>query len=95
MDDFSDNDIKVLIKITLRTQTNNIIKICLPFNKHFCPETILTPNTPVLIPIFNTLELVAHTQTDKEKAIINIEPLLPFLNHEHYLNVQTYLLDQP
>lgn len=37
MNDFNDEDIKILIKITLRTQTINPIKILLPFHKKFCP----------------------------------------------------------
>ena len=72
MDDFTEEDIKVLINITLRTQTDNQIHIALPFHKKFCPETIITPNAPLFIPIFNTLELTAKVQNATEKATIHL-----------------------
>jgi hypothetical protein len=92
--EFSDSDIQVLLKVTLLTPTSKKIRVVIPFIKKFCPQVELFPNVPTYLPLFHTLQLEALGDST-EGATIDLSPLIPNPNHEHYINVQTYSSTEP
>lgn len=53
--EINDEDIQVLMKITLLTTTNKKIKLVIPYLKKFCPTVQLLENVATFIPLFHTL----------------------------------------
>lgn len=88
--DINDEDIQVLMKITLLTPTNKKITAVIPYLKKFCPKIELLENVPTFVPLFHTLQLDTFSETQQESAVIDLSLLIENPNHEHYVNVQTY-----
>jgi|688.fasta_scaffold988261_1 hypothetical protein len=79
--EINDEDIQVLMKITLLTPTNKKIKVVIPYLKKFCPTVQLLENVATFIPLFNTLEFTASFESQQEKATIDLSPLIENPNH--------------
>jgi hypothetical protein len=91
----NDEDIQVLMKLTLLTPTNKKIRAIIPYLKKFCPKVELNESVPIYIPLFHTLLLEATLDGQQEAANIDLSQLILMPNHEHYLNVQTYSSSSP
>lgn len=63
--DIPDEDIQVLMKLTLLTSTNNPIHAVIPYLKKFCPKVQLKQNAPIFIPLFHTLLLSAGAEVQQ------------------------------
>jgi hypothetical protein len=57
----NDEDIQVLMKITLLTPTNKKLKAIIPYLKKFCPKVDLLENVATFIPLFHTLQIDASS----------------------------------
>lgn len=93
--DIPDEDIQVLMKLTLLTPTNKPIHAVIPYLKKFCPKLTLKENTSIFIPLFHTLILYVGGSSQEETATMDLSPLIDHPTHEHYLNVQTYSTSPP
>lgn len=84
--EIEDEDIKVLMQVSLLTPTTSEVRLTVPFHLKFRPSAALLPDRPLLLPLYHSLRLdSAHNF-----AQIDLEPLLSFMGHDHFLNVQTY-----
>lgn len=88
--DLSEDDMQILIKVTLLTPTNKKVSIILPFIKKFCPKISLEQNISTYIPLIEKVELEVAHEGWKEIATIDLQPIVEYPNHEHIVNVQTY-----
>jgi hypothetical protein len=79
--DIPDEDIQVLMKLTLLTPTNKPIHAVIPYLKKFCPKVILKETTPIFIPLFHTLLLSAGAEPQQETATIDLSPLIEHPTH--------------
>jgi len=57
--EINDEDIQVLMKITLLTPTNKKVKLVIPYLKKFCPSVQIFENEATFIPLFHTLDFTA------------------------------------